>query len=697
MGIGAKRSKKSKSKRQTLKQKYKVLRKWPFKEELVAQLKAQKERALLKERALRDQRRAAAAAAMEHDGGDDGGDAAGMAAMRTAAARRGREHERAAAGGGGDAGHGGFVDYSRRSFYKEFVKVVEASEVIIEVLDARDPAGCHCADVERFVRRLDPSKKIVLLLNKIALLSPRPPRASDLVPREVVEAWLKYFREELPCVAFKCSTQKQAANLGRRQLSAATDAGLKGSECLGADALLHLLKNYARSADLKTAITVGVVGLPNVGKSSLINSLKRTRVAQVGNTPGVTRAVQEVHLDKHVTLLDCPGVVFADAGADGAAAAALRNCVKVEQLEDPALPVAEVVRRCPPRQLMALYKVPAFDSPERFLAHVAQARGKLKKGGTVDVAAAARIVLQARDWNDGRIPYYTLPPKRESEVAGSAAVVPAWGADFSADARFAEEQARGKKAHPRADGCGREERARGRDWGRVRAPLARRDVRGGGTRREGPARRCGPTDHIRPPRCALPGRPPTARLPSPPEQSAVVAGLPSLEDPAAAFFQTRSVGAARVDVAGLEAAAAAPSDASEGSEGMEEEEEEGEEEGAGGSDDEAMSDGEAGGAPSSSGAAAMDEAEAAAAAAAPGATARRQNAALYSAAGQLNPRAARAERRRAKKAGAAARRGGGGGGRGGNDSGSDYDFGADWEEGEDGANPYAQIADAGDA
>lgn len=101
------------------------------------------------------------------------------------------------------------------------------------------------------------------------------------MPREVVEQWLKYFREELPTVAFKCSTQKQAANLGRRQLSQAAEAGLKGSECLGADALLHLLKNYARSADMKTAITVGVVGLPNMGKSSLINSLKRTRVAQV--------------------------------------------------------------------------------------------------------------------------------------------------------------------------------------------------------------------------------------------------------------------------------------------------------------------------------------------------------------------------------------------------------------------------------
>lgn len=108
-------------------------------------------------------------------------------------------------------------------------------------------------------------------------------RFLDLVPREVVESWMKHLRQFAPTIAFKCSTQRQRTNLGQSRNRTMES---KSSVCLGADNLIQLLKNYARSEQVKTSITVGVVGLPNVGKSSVINSLKRSKATHVGNRPG---------------------------------------------------------------------------------------------------------------------------------------------------------------------------------------------------------------------------------------------------------------------------------------------------------------------------------------------------------------------------------------------------------------------------
>nr|GMD75998.1 guanine nucleotide-binding protein-like NSN1 [Ipomoea batatas] len=451
-----KKSKKSKSKRVSLKNKYKVIRKvkehhkkkskeakkaaksglhrkkvekdpgipneWPFKEQELKALEDRRNRALEEleqKKAARKERAKKRKLGLLED--DDLSKLADMASMK----------EQKFVGEINDDGFAAVgkknnADNSDRAFYKELVKVIEASDVILEVLDARDPLGTRCIDMEKMVMRSGHDKHLVLLLNKI-----------DLVPREAVEKWLKYLREELPTVAFKCNTQEQKSNLSWKSSKAGkTNNLLQTSDCLGAETLIKLLKNYSRSHEIKKSITVGIIGLPNVGKSSLINSLKRSHVVNVGSTPGLTRSMQEVQLDKNVKLLDCPGVVMLRS-AENDASIALRNCKRIEKLEDPIGPVKEILKLCPAAKLVTLYKVPNFETADDFLQKVATLRGKLKKGGIVDIDAAARIVLH--DWNEGKIPYYTMPPKRNEVEHSEVKIVSELGKEFNVDEVYGSE------------------------------------------------------------------------------------------------------------------------------------------------------------------------------------------------------------------------------------------------------------------
>ncbi|NXX73729.1 GNL3L protein, partial [Urocolius indicus] len=120
---------------------------------------------------------------------------------------------------------------------------------------------------------------------------------------------------------------------------------LAGGGCLGADALLRLVGSYSRCGGGRGSVTVGVVGFPNVGKSSLINSLKRSRVCGVGATPGITKSLQAVQLDRHIRLLDCPGVVLGGHRTPPAGA------VAPARLKDPLGAAEDILRRCPPQQV----------------------------------------------------------------------------------------------------------------------------------------------------------------------------------------------------------------------------------------------------------------------------------------------------------------------------------------------------------
>jgi nuclear GTP-binding protein len=314
---------------------------------------------------------------------------------------------------------------SRRAYLSTLRKVIDTSDILLQVLDARDPLGTriHPSIEDTILSHYD--KKMVLVLNKI-----------DLIPKEAVSGWLNFLRKSRPTVAIKCGTNIRD-KVGRE---VACEGALSSSCGVGVEGLLGLLKNYSRTSGGggKTCVTVGIIGYPNVGKSSILNTLKRSRAVGVSPRPGFTTAMQEVVLDRNLRLVDSPGVVFDDTENVNGAECMLRNCVDADSVEDPIPAVQALLNRCTTESLMMTYSIPAFPKGDVmvFLAMIAKRNGKVLKGGIPDKVIAARGVL--KDWNSGKIPFYTRPPTEEecqanntaTVVENDATIVTSFGAEF---------------------------------------------------------------------------------------------------------------------------------------------------------------------------------------------------------------------------------------------------------------------------
>ncbi|KAL2058211.1 hypothetical protein ABVK25_001829 [Lepraria finkii] len=274
-----------------------------------------------------------------------------------------------------------------KRIWNELYKVIDSSDVVIHVLDARDPLGTRCRSVEKYIREEAPHKHLIFVLNKC-----------DLVPTGVAASWVRALSKDYPTLAFHASI---------------TNSFGKGS-------LIQLLRQFSSLHSNRKQISVGFIGYPNTGKSSIINTLRKKKVCTVAPIPGETKVWQYITLMKRIYLIDCPGVV-PPSNNDSSEDILLRGVVRVENVENPEQYIAAVLKKTKPSHIERTYDIRGFNNPTEFLELLARKGGRLLKGGEADVDGAAKMVLN--DFLRGKLPWFTPPPvveggKEEKGIEG---------------------------------------------------------------------------------------------------------------------------------------------------------------------------------------------------------------------------------------------------------------------------------------
>ena len=351
--------------------------------------------------------------------------------------------------------------------WRQLWRVIERSDLIVQIVDARNPLLFRCADLEKYVKDVDPNKNNLVLINK-----------ADMMTLEQRRAWADYFSRSGVNFRFFSAALAKDINEAREGESLegseddaedederTTDAvidetklaqvaeqihiqeqqddqsqwtdeeKLDGNESLKnssvtdiitTDELEQLFLEYAphiehdlndEAEQRKT--TIGLVGYPNVGKSSTINALIGAKKVSVSATPGKTKHFQTIHLSEQVILCDCPGLVFPNF-ANTKAELICNGVLPIDQMREYTGPAALVAKRIPKAFLEAVYGMKIETRPleeggtgiptgEEVLRAYAAARGFWTQGqGQPDESRAARQVL--KDYVKGKLLFCHPPP-----------------------------------------------------------------------------------------------------------------------------------------------------------------------------------------------------------------------------------------------------------------------------------------------
>ena len=262
-------------------------------------------------------------------------------------------------------------------------------DLIIELVDARIPLSSRNPDIDE----LGKNKARLILLNK-----------SDLADERYNEQWSAYFQKKGFYVV---------------KVNAKSGAGLKSIQGVIQEACKAKIERDRRRGIKNRPIRAMVVGIPNVGKSTFINSYAGKACAKTGNKPGVTKGKQWIRLNKTLELLDTPGILWPkfedqEVGKRLAFIGSIKD--EILNLEELSLELLDYIRTNYPGLLNTRYGIEEEGSPVSLLEAVADKRKCLIRGQEIDYAKAAGIVME--EFRNGKIGRITLEfPPFEEETA----------------------------------------------------------------------------------------------------------------------------------------------------------------------------------------------------------------------------------------------------------------------------------------
>lgn len=251
---------------------------------------------------------------------------------------------------------------------REVTEKLKLVDIIFELVDARLPYSSRNPMIDEIIQH----KPRLVLLNK-----------ADMADKEVTREWISYFAEK----GIKALAINSQAGEGMKEIVKASHEILKEK--------FDRLK--ARGVKPR-AIRAMIVGIPNVGKSTLINRLAKKNIAKTGNTPGVTKSQQWIKVGKELELLDTPGILWPkfedqEVGKKLAVTGAIKDTLL--NLQDLVVFSLKFLEERYPDRLKERYKIESVpENVVEMFDHIGELRGSLKAGGIVDYDKVSELVIR---------------------------------------------------------------------------------------------------------------------------------------------------------------------------------------------------------------------------------------------------------------------------------------------------------------